>query len=317
MKIGIVGQGAIGSLFAYYYRNQSPTLLVKILCNTSKQLLTENALSVNLNLPTLNVSQTSNKRDSIRDFEAIIITVKGYQLPLLIEQLSTWLSINTRLVLIQNGMGGAQMLAQAFPKNIIYAGTTTDAVYKVNEDTYQITATGKLDIGPLWNMPATQSYTPNINDINKEKAWVNTFSACHPNVEYHDDIAPALYKKLAINAVINPLTALLQIKNGQLNQHVTQVDKLKKEIFEIYSAAKINCSPHTLSHAIDAVIMSTSNNWSSMQQDVKHKRQTENETLLGYLLVLSQKHALNTPFIKKLYTQLKNLDDKQVLNSKK
>jgi 2-dehydropantoate 2-reductase len=317
MKIGIVGQGAIGSLFAYYYQHVSPTLLVKDINITSKQLLTLDAQPISLDFTKLNVSQSRHKSNSLTYFDALIITVKGYQLPLLVKQLSSCLSINTRIILIQNGMGGAQILAEAFPNHIIYVGTTTDAVYKVDEDTYQITAMGKLDIGPFWKMSFYDDYHQNISNIRKEKAWMSTMLACHPNAEYHDEIAPALYKKLAINAVINTLTALLQIKNGQLNQYLEEVNTLKLEIFAVYSAANIAYSKRALSQAIDDVIEATSNNWSSMQQDIKFKRQTENESILGYILSLSQQHALDTPFIKKLYTQLKDLDNRLVLESKK
>lgn len=317
MKIGIVGQGAIGSLFAYYYRHVSPTLLVKEVNTTSKQLLTQDAQSISLHLAKLNIAQKNHKTHAQAHFDAVIITVKGYQLPLLIKQLSNWLPIHTRIILIQNGMGGAQILAEAFPNNIIYTGTTTDAVYKVDENTYQITAMGKLDIGPLWKMSSSHGYRPSISDINKEKVWISAFIAYHPHTEYHDDIASALYKKLAINAVINPLTAILQIKNGQLKQYLEQVNKLKIEIFEVYSAAKLSYSKDALSSAIDDVIVATSNNWSSMQQDVEHKRQTENETVLGYLDALSHKYGLETPFINELYTRLKELDDQQLIESKK
>lgn len=317
MKIGIVGQGAIGSLFAYYYRNMSPTLLVKSVNATSKQLLTLDAKPVNINFSKLNVSQSLHKSDSSAYFDALIITVKGYQLPLLVRQLSHYLAVNTRIILIQNGMGGAQVLAEAFPNNIIYVGTTTDAVFKVDKDTYQVTAMGKLDIGPLWKMSSNKGYNPTIDDINQEKAWMSALLACHPNAEYHDEIASALYKKLAINAVINTLTALLQVKNGQLSHYLEEVNTLKTEIFAIYSVANITYSKQALSKAIDDVIKATSNNWSSMQQDVKFKRKTENDSILGYLLTLSQQHTLETPFIRKLYTQLKELDNRLILESKK
>jgi 2-dehydropantoate 2-reductase len=313
MKIGIVGQGAIGSLFAYYYQHVSPTLLVKDTNNASKQLLTLDAQPISLDFAKLNISQSLYKNNSFAYFDAIIITVKGYQLPSLVKQLSHCLAINTRIILIQNGMGGAQILAEAFPNNIIYVGTTTDAVYKVDENTYQISAMGKLDIGPLWKMSFSDGYNPNIIDINKEKAWVSALLTCHPNTEYHDEIASALYKKLAINAVINTLTALLQVKNGQLVQYVEEVNTLKTEIFATYSAANIAYSKHALSQAIDDVIKATSNNWSSMQQDIKFKRQTENDSILGYLLTLSQQYRIDTPFIRKLYTQLQDLDNRHAI----
>ena len=138
-----------------------------------------------------------------------------------------------------------------------------------------------------------------------------TISPSHnrePNYQYHDDIAPALFTKLGINAVINPLTAILQIKNGQLLQHPDLVETLKSEVFKVYSAINVSYSKDVLSKAIDNVIAATSNNWSSMQQDIEHHRLTENETVLGYLLSLAAQYELKTPLMKKLYTQLNKFD---------
>jgi 2-dehydropantoate 2-reductase len=308
MKVGIIGQGAIGSLFAYYYRHESPTLLVKGLSKAPKKLLTLEGIQVDLDFQTMKVTQANNSDDSTEHFDAIIIAVKGYQMETLITQLIPWVPVNTRLVLIQNGMGGAQLLAKAFPRNRIYTGTTTDAVYGIDEFTYKITSMGKLDIGPLWLMSSCEWYTPKIIDAIKEKMWAEAFFSCHPNYEYHEDIAPALFTKLGINAVINPLTATLQIRNGQLCEHPDQVKTLKIEIFKVYSAINVSYSKKALSKAIDDVIAATSNNWSSMQQDVEHHRPTENETVLGYLLSLAKQYELKTPLMKKLYMQLKELD---------
>lgn len=308
MKLGIVGRGAIGSLFAYYYRHASPTILVKALGQTSKQLLTQESALIDLNFEAMTVSQTTTTDKSTAHFDAIIIAVKGYQMETLINQLASWVEVSTRIVLIQNGMGGAELLSAAFPENRIYIGTTTDAVYRIDKNTYQITATGKLDIGPLWQMSSCHDYTPEIEDSLAEKRWLNTFLAYHPHYEYHEDIAPALFTKLAINAVINPLTALLSIKNGQLREHPRQVNTLKVEIFAVYTAANISYSKKGLSETIDKVIEATRNNWSSMQQDIEYRRQTENETVLGYMLTLAKRCELATPMMKNLYSQLKKLD---------
>ena len=84
--------------------------------------------------------------------------------------------------------------------------------------------------------------------------------------------------------------------------------QLKKEIFEVYSKACINYSQNTLSNTIDDVIETTSNNWSSMQQDIEYKRQSENDTVLGYLLKLASHYKVNTPYAKELYCRIKEFD---------
>ena len=313
MKIGIVGQGAIGSLFAYYFKTLSPVLLVKNVDVPAKTIigLTGESTLLDFAKQPVHASFTNNAEPYIFDF--LLITVKGYQLAELIFQLRPWVTRQTRLIIIQNGMGGAQMLAAHFPQNLIYAGTTTDAVYASAIDTFQISAQGRLDIGPLWNMLDPTQYAPKPckhKTVNwqHEKSLLDSLLRFHPFVMYHQDVSDALYTKLAINGVINPLTAVLQIKNGQLRQYPEKVAALKKEIFAVYKANDITFFEQALSHAIDIVIEATSENWSSMCQDVKYKRLSENETVLGFLSNMAKSKNLDSPVITDLYQRIRLLD---------
>lgn len=307
-KIGIVGQGAIGSLLAYYYKDLSPLLLVKDVTSPAKSIVDINGHKKLLDFAKLSIQQPfSDNTHSF--FDCIVISVKGYQLKQLILHLQPWLTSSTRLILIQNGMGGAQMLAQAFPTNSIYVGTTTDAVYANAKDSYQVSAQGRVDLGPFSHAPLALQLLPSpannkADETLQEQRWIHTFLSFHPNGIYHQDVLPALYKKLAINAVINPLTAILQIKNGELREYPQETAALKQEVFAIYTAHKLTFCPQVLSDAIDSVIENTAGNWSSMCQDVKHTRLTENETVLGHLLKMAEVDNIDTPIITQLYQQI-------------
>jgi 2-dehydropantoate 2-reductase len=312
MKIAIVGQGAIGSLFTYYFRTLNPVLLVKNTCTKVKTIINLDGQQTSLDFPKHLVSSPSPNHNKPPEYDCLVIAIKGYQVAQLIAQIQPWLTSNTRLILIQNGMGGAQLLAKAFPNNLIYTGTTTDAVFAKTDTYFQITAHGRLDIGPLWEMLDSSEYAPwknhNAKNILAEKHWIDTFLAYHPLGVYHKNVAQALYTKLAINAVINPLTAVLQIKNGALKEHPNKVETLKQEVFAVYKSMAIEHSPAALSQAIDLVIETTAENWSSMCQDVKLKRLTENETVLGFLVQAAKRKALNTPLMFSLYQTIANID---------
>ncbi|MFT6270425.1 MAG: 2-dehydropantoate 2-reductase [Alphaproteobacteria bacterium] len=311
MKIGIIGQGAIGSLLAYYFKDLSPVLLVKNMETHAKSIVDLKGKQSLLDFTTMSVKAPFTGDSPPHIFDGLLISVKGYQLAQLISQIRPWLATDTRLIIIQNGMGGAQMLAEAFPHNLIYAGTTTDAIYATTKNNYQITAIGCLDLGPLWEMLDPSEYKPLENNANswaQEKHWIDQFLDFHPLAVYHHNVSSALYTKLAINAVINPLTAVLQIKNGELFEYPEKVEMLKKEVFAVYAAIELEYFPDALSQAIDIVIQATSDNWSSMYQDVKHKRLTENQTMLGYLLKVAKTKNVNTPLMTNLYQQLAALD---------
>jgi 2-dehydropantoate 2-reductase len=92
--------------------------------------------------------------------------------------------------------------------------------------------------------------------------------------------------KLAVNAVINPCTALNDVANGALAEPPwqEQAEQATREVTQILKAAKQTLVADTLASTIDRVIADTAHNTSSMLADIRAKRPTEHEAILGYLL---------------------------------
>ena len=132
------------------------------------------------------------------------------------------------------------------------------------------------------------------SDINDLIIALNTIL---PSVEWRNDIHTALWNKLAINSVINPLTAIHQCRNGKLanDQFKKQISILIKEISQVLNAENIAISHQSVVDNVYRVIESTAQNFSSMHQDIAHHRTTEIDFITGYLIRTAQKHGLNTP----------------------
>lgn len=293
MKLAIVGQGAIASLFAHYWENAHLTVLVRALPTRPKKLKLLSGLSVSLDFPFDDIKQPKSN-----DFDALLICVKCYQVKALIDNIKPWLQSSTKIVLVQNGMGGAQQLSLAFPMNTLLVGTCTDGIFPLSDDCYQQTAQGNLDIGTYTNSTMSRS----------SAGFLKGFARYHPSATVHNDISQALYRKLAINAVINPLTAVRKVKNGELLMHKQELDSLKQEVFSIFTAMNVDWQQLKFNEAIDEVIKLTANNYSSMQQDVQHGRKTEVDGVLGFLLSIGTKKGVKTPLISSLYKTIKSYE---------
>ena len=199
-KIVIVGKGAIGGLIGfkchqlgYDYQHliktpQSQLFKVTDIAGGSHNL-TPNAFC--MNVPT--------------QFDLLILPVKAYQVQPVLEQLQPFIQPNHVIVLLHNGMGTIEQVRKKLPNNPLIAATTSYAAFKPDANTVIETGLGTTHLGWLGNVQTSLKHS--IEPI---------LSMLLPPSHWHQDIGLALWKKLAINAVINPLTAIHNLKNGEL-----------------------------------------------------------------------------------------------------
>ncbi len=300
-KTLICGQGAIGSLFAYHFRSLDPL----IFCRDSRKSKPLSLSLLNGEQYPLVFAKTDMSCFPKQNMKMIVIPVKQYQTLALSKQLHEIADQQTVFVLIQNGMGGAEILRSQFKKNPILIGTTTDAVFKKDVNVYQMISSGKLSIGEF------NAY----KEVHSElvRSCISTIQNLHPNVEVTEDITQILYKKLLVNAVINPLSALLNIQNGGLQQHSSKTKKIKREVFDIYLAHDIDFDEEHWSKHVDQIIEDTANNFSSMHQDMYFKRQSEIDGILGYLINLASQHNIQAEYLTELYGRIKAIEKEYVV----
>ncbi|MFQ3231267.1 ketopantoate reductase family protein [Reinekea sp.] len=203
------------------------------------------------------------------------------------------------VVLLHNGMGPQQLLAEHFPGRVIFA-MTTNAVFKQADRIFHQKAFGVTPLGyPLATNPIQHN-------------WVSTIAKWPGNMGFQADdrILSSLWKKLAMNAVVNPLTAYYQVKNGALigSEYKEAISFLCHEI-ELIAWAENIALPSPLTETIYDVISLTSDNYSSMQQDIYFKRKTEIEFILGFLLTLAEQHQIDTPHLQHWYLTILSLQN--------
>jgi 2-dehydropantoate 2-reductase len=225
-----------------------------------------------------------------------VIPVKHYQIETLLLELAPILSTETALLLLHNGMGGIELVQKYLPNNPLLVATTTDGVYKTSATCFVQTAIGQFDIGVIDEGNSLE------NNTNSEWEYLE---AVHPHLRWRNDIVFALYQKLAVNAAINPLSALKNCKNGELLNYSDDIKKIKEETFDLYEFMNLPLDNHALSQHIDAVIQLTQDNYSSMHQDFHNGRKTEVEGILGFLLEKAKETGMKMPFIQTLYEQIK------------
>lgn len=290
MNILILGPGAVGSLWATKFQLAGHNVSLWGRTSDSKQLLQLD------DSPAINFA--NQHLPSVQNADLVVVTVKAWQVETAIEPLLPYINTDTIIMLMHNGMGTAPLLEAKLPDNPLIVATTTHGAYKLNKELVMHTGQGITQVG---GFNASGAQCQFLQDVMQHAL---------PEVVWNPNINAALWTKLAINCAINPLTALHQCKNGDL-AHGDFQDTLKnitKELVEVMNKEDIATQFDVLFETIMQVVRATSENYSSMRQDVFHQRPTEIDFITGYLLKAAEKHRINTPENLELYQRIKQIE---------
>ncbi|MCX8196344.1 MAG: 2-dehydropantoate 2-reductase [Acidilobaceae archaeon] len=125
-------------------------------------------------------------------------------------------------------------------------------------------------------------------------------------VEEVSDVIAWAWLKLAANATINPITALLEAENGVVLEPSLRplVECAAREVGMIASALGLLLPEDPVSYVL-RVAEATRNNTSSMLADIQQGRRTEVEELSGYVLRTASRLGLRTDCNAALYYLVK------------
>ena len=293
-RLAIVGKGAIGGLLGfkchqlgYDYQHlmktqPQPRFRVTDIAGVSHRF-TPNASVITKPTP----------------FDLLILPVKAYQVMSVLEQLAPFIQPHHIIMLLHNGMGTIEQVTEKHPNNPLIAATTSYGALKPDSNTLLETGLGETHLG--WIGTVDKRLKQSIEPI---------LSALVPPSYWHQDISVALWKKLAINAVINPLTAIHNLKNGELTdkKYNANISNICFEISKVMQALNYSIDSAELIKNVQQVITATANNYSSMHQDLKFKRPTEIEFINGYVSAKADELNIKVPHNQKLLAKIRQLE---------
>ncbi len=134
---------------------------------------------------------------------------------------------------------------------------------------------------------------------------------------YCEDTLCMRWKKLITNSVINPISALYNVKNKDIFQYDTLIMNIIDEGLHI---ANVFLKPElTYKEAHDyvcSVMTKTGSNSSSMLQDIHKRKKTEIECINGALIRLGKHYGMSVSTNQLLYDQVKNLEKSYLCSEK-
>ena len=223
--------------------------------------------------------------------EVVIIVVKSWASAEAAAPLRRYLNRDSMVITLQNGLGNAAALRAALLNDgvrpHVYLGVTTQAAMRTEPGEITHTGSGITALGRRAN-PAN---TP-LRDI----ATAITASGM-PTVAV-DDIHRWVWRKLAVNAAINPLTALAGVQNSAISTDPglqAAAENLAREVVTVGTASGVKIDLNDVLAAVDDVARSTGQNRSSMLVDLENGTRTEIDAINGAVVAEARRHAIRVP----------------------
>ena len=293
----ILGLGSIGSLWASRFLGKN--IPVELLLRGEKNIrqLKEKGLTIRHHESSVTYHPTclsSNTTINSSAIKHLLITTKAHQTIPALQSFAHRIHPDTKLILLQNGMGVSDEIKNHFPDNPLFLGITTDGAYR--SDSCTVVHAGE---GETWFGPAN---TDKLEEF-------STLKAIHSPCFWETDIHPRIWQKFAINCAINGLTVLFQCKNGALLRNKdarNQLAHICEEIESVLGKKGISLSSPVMETAL-GIAEKTANNYSSMLQDFRARRRLELDYLNGYLCREASRLDIDVPHNQALVEAIQGL----------
>ena len=310
MKIVIVGPGAMGCLIAVFLSKSKEEvwLLDKNADNAAK--INEIGISLEGVSGTWQAKPKATANiENISKADLILICVKSFNTKQAVEQIKPLLQENTKIMTLQNGIGNIEIIAELVGEERVIGGITNEGATLIDIGRIRHAGRGDTLIGTLDGKVPVE-----IRSIRE------VFNKVGLQTKMSRDIKSLVWSKLIINVGINALTAITQLPNGKLTEFEGTKRILRDAVTEATRIAKrkrIKLVYDDPLAKVEAVCEGTSENISSMLQDVLRKKRTEIDFINGVIVRLGQELGIAVPTNKLLVDLVKTIESsyKQRLNT--
>lgn len=298
----VLGPGSIGLLWAHSLAKLESD--VKLIGReTSSRRRLESTISCSYPGAVQTSMRTEFERvtpSSCTAIDILLVCVKSYQLKEALESVRHAIEDTSTVILLQNGMGHSELAQSLLPTANILLASNTHGAYRTTQFDVTYAGQGQTLIGPATPKVELHGVTELLHQLNQAL----------PPVIWSQNIVDRLWQKLAINAVINSLTAKLQCRNGELltnAQYYKQAKQMMGELKLLFAKVGKQHLVDSIQSSVDQVARQTANNKSSMLQDRLSQRLLEIDAISGFILQKAREAQVAMPFLQQTHEFLSNI----------
>lgn len=292
-RILVLGAGAIGSTYGALLSQNNNVILIGRKSHVDA-----------INKSGLTVSGSANGRyfvkaetaiEEIPSDTLILLTTKAHDAARAVTGVRPLLRKDTILLALQNGLG------------------IIDVVEKIVEGKAKVIR-GLATLAAEFFEPGKISYWQRetfLEPTQTSEKIALAFNESGLKTKISNDMQEEIWKKLIVNCVTNPLTAILQVKNNEITAaSLKEVrHKIIQESIAVGKAEGIDFEPN-LEECVERKISSYTN-YSSMCQDIMKRKKTEIDFLNAKIVELGKKHSVPTPVNETLVDLIRFLEARQ------
>lgn len=233
----------------------------------------------------------------------LIVTTKAYDVLTALQSWQPYFPEDMPILLFNNGMGVDKQAQELLPNHTILTAITEIGAMHREHCSFRQTGQGATWLGSQKNVPSRE-----------HNLLLHHLKRALPQTRWTHFIRLRQWRKLAINSIINPLSAKHNVKNGQLlaPEFRQEIDHLCAEMTALLEHMQLPTRQMPLLESVTCVLKKTAENSSSMRQDILNRRRTEIDLINGYALEQAQQLNLNMPLHTALFNQIKELEQAHV-----
>ena len=292
-KIFVLGAGAVGSSYGALLSKKNDVTFIGN--RPHSDAINSKGLMLSGDVQETVFIKAETRIKEIPSKSLILLTTKAHDSARAIKQVKNILKEDTVILILQNGLGNKEVV-----KRIVE--DEAEVIRGVPKIAAEFLKPGEVT---FWNGETILAKT------RTGKAIAALFNECGLNVRVSNEIEREIWNKLILNCVVNPLTAILQVKNDEiLVERLRQVrSRIVEECVEVGKCEGIEFEP-SVNESVDKCI-SRYENYSSMCQDIMKGKDTEIDFINRKIVELGRKHKIPTPINEAMTCLIKFLEERK------
>ena len=284
-KVGIIGAGAMGTLFGFHLAGISDVIVLDSNAALLERIA-KDGLSVN-DAKARKVAIAKRAAD-LYGSSMLFLFVKAVDTLRALRPFAGELNPSTPVVSLQNGIGNEDAIKTALGGAVpVVLGITTESSFSERPGRVRSSEQGSTIVGSAGASPATS----------RAVADLLTHSGLRASVVY--DIRPHLWGKLVANAAITALSGILDCDAGAITRDPSAAhlaEALAEEAAAVAAALRINLPYANPWQYVSEVIAVGADARSSMAMDLESGHPTEIDHINGAVVAAGRRAGVPTPY---------------------